>query len=195
MIAIFGLGNPGPEYQSTRHNFGFMALDFFAREQAVNFQKNLNFLSETANVSINGESILLVKPLTFMNKSGDCIEKIKNYYKLDSSNCWVIFDELDLSLGQIKIRKEGGPGTHNGMKSIVQKIDTKFPRWRLGIESRGKTAPTQQETSSFVLSPFTTEEQKIALQMLTICSQSIMQALSEGIESAMNKFNNYEARD
>lgn len=124
-----------------------------------------------------------------MNLSGEAVQSISQFYKIEPRNIWVVYDDIDLLLGQIRIRKDGSPGTHNGMKSIVQYIGQNFPRIRMGIESRGETAPAQQDTSSFVLSPFMKEEQNTIKEAIQKAVNAFRTILEEGIEEAMNQYN------
>lgn len=163
MKIIVGLGNPGKEYLKNRHNVGFMTLDAFSKKNNVtDWKEEPKFKAATATTTVNGEKILLVKPLTFMNLSGEAVTKVLSFYKTDLADLTVIYDDLDLPTGTIRVREKGSAGTHNGMKSIVQLLGTEeFKRIRIGIESRGELAPTQQDTSSFVLSDFSKEEKEL----------------------------------
>ena len=174
MKIIVGLGNPGPKYGKTRHNAGFMVIQaLFEKLEGNEWKESTKFKSLIAEVQLNGEKAILVKPLTMMNLSGQAVAKILNFYKESPENLTVIYDDLDLPLGTIRIREKGSAGTHNGMKSIIQELGSEeFNRIRLGIESRGETAPEQQDTSSYVLSDFTKEEEPII-------KKSIEEALEE----------------
>lgn len=191
MKLIVGLGNPGKEYEHSRHNAGFMVVDQFHKTiDATDWKQDKKFKAQVSEATLKGEKVIVVKPLTFMNLSGEAIAPIAAFYKIAPADILVIFDELDIPFGQIRLRKSGGPGTHNGMKSIVEKLGSKdFPRLRFGIESRGLTTPEQQDTTSFVLSPFTKEEQPILKQTLKTAALAIETFLKEGVENAMNKFN------
>jgi PTH1 family peptidyl-tRNA hydrolase len=192
MILIVGLGNPGKKYEKNRHNIGFILVDALAYKHQVEFKLDKKFNAEIAeikNSQLSPEPILLAKAHTFMNNSGDAIQKIAAFYKIVPENIWVIFDELDLPLGTIKIRKSGSAGTHNGMKSVVGHIGKNFPRFRIGIESRGTTASNLQDTASFVLSDFFGPEKEIIIKSLDQGIKAIETALIEGLDSAMNKFN------
>lgn len=192
MILIVGLGNPGKKYEKNRHNIGFVLVDALAYKYKVEFSNDRKFnadIAEIKNSELNPEPVLLAKPGTFMNNSGDAVQKIAQFYKIQPENIWLVFDELDLPLGSIKIKKSGSAGTHNGMKSVVGHIGKDFPRFRIGIESRGQTASTLQDTASFVLSDFFGSEKEIIVSSLDKTIKAVETALHEGLESAMNKFN------
>jgi len=159
MKLICGLGNPGDKYDQTRHNIGFRILDELARQEGADFSEKWN--GQMAEISIDGEKTLLLKPNTFMNLSGQAVVKFAHYYKIEPEDILVVYDDVDLPLGEIRFRKSGGPGTHNGMKSIIQELGGQnFPRLRIGIESRGVTAPEQMGLADFVLARFTKEEEE-----------------------------------
>ena len=125
-----------------------------------------------------------------MNLSGEAVAALMNFYKIPQEDLWIIYDDLDLPLGQLRIRKEGSAGTHNGMKSIIESIGkTDFPRFRVGIESRGETAPSQQDTSSFVLDSFNKQELKPALEGMRKAVAAVILALQKDLETAMNQYN------
>ena len=190
MKLIVGLGNPGKEYDQTRHNAGFTALDLIRTKfEAKEFKEMPKFDSELTEIELNSEKVILAKPTTFMNNSGLAVAKIMQYYKIKPQDLIVIYDDLDLELGQIRIRKEGSAGTHNGMKSIIENIGLKFPRIRIGIESRGKSAPKEQDTSSFVLSKFSNEEAKTLAESLEKTIVGVKLILEKGLEVAMNTLN------
>ncbi len=192
MKLIVGLGNIGKEYEGTRHNAGFIALDEFAKLLATpKFKKELKFKALVTTGQFEESKFILAKPTTFMNLSGEAVAAICQFYKIPPTDILVIYDDLDLPVGKLRIRTNGSAGTHNGMKSIVQHLGTnEFPRLRLGIESRGETSPEKQDTSSFVLSKFNKEEQVLfqesTQKALKACEQWL---LGENIELIMNKFN------
>jgi len=161
MKIICGLGNPGKEYEGTRHNAGFMFLDAYARKHDFpEFREK-----DKAMVSEKGQGedkVVLVKPATFMNRSGEPLAAIVNFYKVPLEQVCVVYDDVDLPLGTVRMRKEGGAGTHNGMKSVIEQLGSQgFARLRLGVESRGETAPEQMDISTFVLSRFAKEEEAV----------------------------------
>jgi PTH1 family peptidyl-tRNA hydrolase len=192
MIIIVGLGNPGDKYAKTRHNVGFIVIDALAFKYQAEFKYDKKFNAEIAeikNPDLNADTILLAKPHTFMNNSGEAVQKIASFYKVPPEDIWLIYDELDLPLGQMKIRKNGGPGTHNGVKSIVGRLGRNFPRFRIGIESRGQTASALQDTASFVLSEFFSQEKDEVIKAMDRGVKAVETALHEGFDNAMNKFN------
>lgn len=192
MILLVGLGNPGDRYKRTRHNIGFTLCEAIADKYNASFKHEKKFNAEIAELNIDELSekkVIIARPHTFMNSSGEAVERIASFYKIPTDKIWIIFDELDLPLGTIKIQPGGGAGTHNGMKSIVKVMGENFPRLRIGIESRGQSAPTFQDTSSFVLSEFFSKEKEIVIDVLDRSIQAIETALNDGIDSAMNKFN------
>lgn len=164
MKIIVGLGNIGGKYVRTRHNSGFIALDEFVRQieetgAKIKWKEDSKLKAITTKVPLNNEIVLLAKPTTLMNRSGESVVQILNFFKETKENLIVMYDDLDLPLGSIRSREKGSAGTHNGMKSIIEQLGTEeFRRIRIGIESRGEIAPKQQDTSSYVLSNFTEKE-------------------------------------
>jgi PTH1 family peptidyl-tRNA hydrolase len=191
MKLIVGLGNPGKEYENTRHNIGFLIVEALQKNlQFEPFHEEKKFKAALSTGVIHNEKVVLVKPLTFMNNSGQALHALLQFYKVTPENLLVIYDELDLVFGAIRIRKKGSAGTHNGMKSIVASLGTDhFARLRFGIESRGFTAPEKQETVSFVLDSFTNEEQEQLSLLTQKATQAVQTYLEEGIDAAMNRFN------
>lgn len=190
MKLIVGLGNPGKEYEKTRHNTGFMI--------AEGLKETLNFNDFGLDVRFNGyissglyknEKLLLIKPATFMNKSGESVSSIKNFFKVENKDIWLIYDDIDLPLGILRIRSEGTGGTHNGVKSIIKYLGEDLPRFRIGIESRGKFANINQQTESFVLDNFKSGELEVFNEVKKSAEMAVIEALENGITSAMNKYN------
>ena len=152
MKLFVGLGNPGERYKITRHNVGFMVLDNLIKQSSVEGWDN-KFDSFFNKIIINQKSLILLKPLTFMNVSGHAVQKVKNFYGIDPNNIVIIHDDIDLELGKIKLKKGGGDGGHNGLKSIIKLIGSEFNRIRIGI---GR--PEKISVSSYVLNNFREEE-------------------------------------
>ncbi len=157
-LVIIGLGNPGATYERTRHNIGFLALDYLSKEFGEGeWQEKQKFLSIMQEARVVTVPILLVKPQTYMNRSGEAVHKIVDFYKLNpKEQVLVLTDDIDLPLGEVRFRKKGGPGTHNGMKSLVDTLGEEFPRLRIGIGSQ----PTGADLANWVLSIPSKEEEK-----------------------------------
>lgn len=157
-LAIFGLGNPGKEYDHTRHNVGFAALDHLSNVFGEgNWQDKQKFLADIQEARIGVAPVLLVKPKTYMNLSGDCIRKVVDFFTLDpATQILVLSDDIDLPLADLRLRMSGGPGTHNGLKSIVNTLGEDFPRLRIGLGEK----PAPQDLSNWVLSRFSKEEKE-----------------------------------
>lgn len=194
-MLIVGLGNTGDEYANTRHNAGFMLVDRLQQEwNAVPWKERKMYKAQLSEVIFNDQKIILVKPTTFMNLSGEAVSLLVNFYKIDYKNLWVIYDDLDLPLGKIRLRTDGSAGTHNGMKSILTSVPANtFPRLRIGIESRGENyeyeIPKQIDTSSFVLGKFTQKERPPIEKSLKNGVKAMELALKEGMAAAMNEWN------
>ena len=186
MKVIVGLGNIGERYKSTRHNIGFMVVDLLAKKFNVKFQNKPKFEVQTAETEFENKKIILAKPTTFMNRSGDAVSKIAHFYKIAAQDLIIIYDDIDLSLGTIRVKQEGGPGTHNGMKSVVASMETKsIPRLRIGTQS----AISKKATTSFVLSAFPAKEKPIIKKSMVSAAEAVLVVLKEGIDAAMRKFN------
>lgn len=187
---IAGLGNPGSQYEKTRHNVGFMAIHHLAAFAGIQGKRESRFDAIVGSGALFGHPVILAEPLTFMNLSGNALSKILHYYKIEPEQLLVIYDDTALPFGKIRIRPSGSAGGHNGMKSIIQMLggDDKFPRLRIGIG-----APHgQRSLHDHVLSKFTPEETQDLEKILTISGQAIERIMSAGVESAMTGFNGLE---
>lgn len=190
MKIIVGLGNPGKEYEKSRHNAGWMVLDALHKDLAADpFKEEKKFKAEVSSASFKGEKLILVKPVTFMNLSGEAVQGLAAFYKVEPEDIFCICDDLDTPFGSIRIRAKGGPGTHNGLKSMVQNFGEKFPRLRVGIESRGQTSPKEHETTSFVLGKFNKEEAAEMKKIVKKSVEAVKTWITEGVDAAMNKYN------
>ncbi|MDX9970964.1 MAG: aminoacyl-tRNA hydrolase [Candidatus Gracilibacteria bacterium] len=163
MKIILGLGNVGDKYENTRHNIGFLALDRLSKEFDPNndekWKENSKLKAIIKEILINGEKTLLVKPTTFMNLSGECATKVMDYYKVPLKDLIVIFDDIDLPFGEIRIREKGSAGTHNGVKSLIKELGTdNIKRIKIGIENRTPEMKTKFDLSVYVLSKFDKSE-------------------------------------
>lgn len=182
---VVGLGNPGDGYANTRHNVGFAVAGRLGKRARAEFGIKAAE-SRIAEGSIGGVHVAIARPQTFMNDSGRAVRKLLDRYRLDPADLLVIFDEVDLPLGTLRIRGSGGPGTHNGMRSIVREVGEGFPRIRVGV------APAQlrevPDLAEYVLSPFDGDEQPVAERMLDRAAEAAEVALRD-VQGAMNRFN------
>jgi PTH1 family peptidyl-tRNA hydrolase len=181
---IVGLGNPGGKYRNNRHNIGFMAVERFAQE----FSFSLERVQQRALVGsgrFDDHHILMAKPQTFMNNSGDSVGPLARYYKIPVTQVLVIYDELDLPLGSLRLRPQGGSGGHNGMKSIIQHLGNDFPRLRLGI---GRP-PGRMDPAAYVLQDFRQEELPLLDEVLAEAVKVIENSVRYGLDVAMNRHN------
>ncbi|MFC1646890.1 aminoacyl-tRNA hydrolase [Patescibacteria group bacterium] len=196
MNLIIGLGNPGREYESTRHNIGFMVVEKLAKElsfSAIVWSQENKWKAQIAKIG----DIMLVKPQTFMNNSGHAVKPMLDYHKLKPDSIWIIHDDIDLPLGKIRIRDHGSSGGHNGVESIIKSIGSdNFVRFRLGI-GRGKESISNKTDKSFrhknvvtyVLSRFRRREAGSLKHLVKNGTEVVRIALNEGIDKAMNRYN------
>jgi PTH1 family peptidyl-tRNA hydrolase len=182
---VVGLGNPGREYALTRHNLGFRVVDKFAASRSLSFSKE-KFKSHMASGPFAGEKVILVKPQTFMNLSGEAVGRLVRFYDLQLSDLLVVYDDIDISFGSIRLRHFGGPGGHKGMKSIIVHLGAEmFPRLRIGIRGDSPAA----DLSDYVLSRFTSEEEAELGGILQMACDAIEAVLTGPLETAMDRFN------
>ncbi len=185
MWVIVGLGNPGPEYEWTRHNCGYMVVDELARRAGGQFRTR-ECLSVVSRVMFENCPVLLVKPRTFMNESGSTVAALRSKYELSSNEVLVVADELALPFGRIRLRRSGSAGGHNGLKSVIARLGTEeFPRLRLGI------APEHpiEDSAAFVLTEFPRRERDALAEMVTLAADAVEALLKSGIDDAMSKYN------
>lgn len=182
---IVGLGNPGARYANTRHNVGWMALDAFARKHGVGIDRN-GYQGTYGEMRWEGEKVVLLKPMTFMNLSGRSLVPAAHFYKVDLADILVVYDDLDLPPGKLRLREKGSAGGHNGMKSVIQELGSQeFPRLRIGI---GRPAPGWA-VIDWVLAPFGADDAATIAQVLPRSTEAIEAFLSEGPLEAMTRFN------
>ncbi|MFV0528422.1 MAG: aminoacyl-tRNA hydrolase [Lachnospiraceae bacterium] len=186
MYIIAGLGNPGRQYEHTRHNMGFDVADALIEEYKIP-QKGVKFQSVYGSGHIGREKAVIVKPLTFMNLSGQAVQPMTDFFKIEiETQLIVIYDDIDLELGQLRLRKQGSAGGHNGMKDIIQRLGTqKFIRVKVGVGAK----PPGWDLADYVLSHFSASEQKIVEETQSRAVQAVACILNEGIDTAMNKYN------
>ena len=186
MYVLAGLGNMGSKYEGTRHNIGFDTIDFLAAKYRITSFKNKHN-SLVAEGIIQGQKVMLVKPQTYMNNSGEAIREILDYYKVPTQNFIVVYDDIDLDVGRLRIRPKGSAGTHNGMRSIISHLKTDdFPRVRLGI---GKP-PEYMELSDYVLGRFTQEERKLVNEVIENAALAVITILCASLDVAVGRYNN-----
>ncbi len=187
---IVGLGNPGPRYTHNRHNVGFQIVDELAQKHDLPFDKR-QFKALIASGRIHGQRVLLVKPQTYMNLSGEAVQPLVRYYQVELPDLMVVFDDMDLPLGVIRLRPFGGAGGHNGMKSIIQRLGSnRFPRLRVGIDR----PPGRMDPAAYVLQDFSPEEEALMAQVRDRAVRALETWLDAGIDAAMNAFNNSPGR-
>ncbi|MDL2237234.1 aminoacyl-tRNA hydrolase [Christensenellaceae bacterium OttesenSCG-928-K19] len=183
MKYIFGLGNPGLKYRKTRHNAGFCVVDILAKRHGVRMKKSAKMEAEVGQGSIGGQRVTLVKPLTYMNNSGYAVSAIVDYYDVDPIDLLVVYDDIDIPFGSLRIREKGSPGTHNGMRSIVFCLQTEeFIRVRVGI---GRPA---HSLTGHVLGKFDKEDREQAVEMFSRAADACESILSDGVQKAQEKF-------
>ena len=183
---IVFLGNPGPRYEMTRHNAGFMAADAMAKEKNLSINK-ARFKALTATCEIGGESVLLMKPQTFMNLSGEAVSQAVRFYKIPPEHVIVVSDEISLPIGKLRIRTKGSAGGHNGLKDIIAKLGTDaFPRVRIGV---GAPPHPDYDMADWVLSTFKNQDAEDMLAAAARAAEAVQCYITQGADRAMNRFN------
>ena len=183
---IVFLGNPGPRYEMTRHNAGFMAADAMAKEKNLSINK-ARFKALTATCEIGGESVLLMKPQTFMNLSGEAVSQAVRFYKIPPEHVIVVSDEISLPIGKLRIRTKGSAGGHNGLKDIIAKLGTDaFPRIRIGV---GAPPHPDYDMADWVLSTFKNQDAEDMLAAAARAAEAAQCYIAQGADRAMNRFN------
>ncbi len=185
MKMIVGLGNPGSRYERNRHNIGFQIVDELAAVHNLVFDKRQH-KAKVASGWIGEQRVLLVKPQTYMNLSGEAVQPLLTFYKIEPADLIVVFDDLDLPTGKLRLRPFGGAGGQNGMKSIIQRLGTdQFPRMRIGIDR----PPGRMDPAAYVLQNFSSAEEEIIVQLRDRARQALENWLEAGIDATMNAFN------
>lgn len=193
---LVGLGNPGKKYERTRHNIGFEVIDALAKVWSIQLAENKRFQGIAGETrSASGERLILLKPATYMNRSGQSVRSLVDWYKLTPNDVLVIYDDMDLPIGKLRLRLSGSAGGHNGMKSIIAHLGTQdFPRLRLGI-SRVDNSENQanQAVVGHVLGKFAPDERKVMDAAIRLAEEAIEFSLRKGIERAMSLYNGRKA--
>lgn len=185
MFLIVGLGNPGREYENTRHNIGFAAMDVLAEKYNIDINRT-KFKGEYGEGFINGNKVILLKPYTFMNLSGESVREAMDFYKLTEEQVLIIYDDISLELGRLRIREKGSAGGHNGIKSIINHMGTDvFTRIKIGVG-----AP-KGDLVNHVLGRFSKDEVNILKQTLDAVTEATAEIIDNGAKEAMNKFNGF----
>lgn len=185
MYMIVGLGNPGKEYENTRHNAGFMVLDALADKLGADISEKKH-RGLCGKAVISGQKVILLKPQTYMNSSGESVRAAADYYKIDPSDILVVYDDISLAPGQLRIRAKGSAGGHNGIKSLIAHLGTQeFPRVRVGVGEK----PPRMDLADYVLGHFSSEEKKIMADAVKEAADAACEVISDGIDHAMNSHN------
>ncbi|MCI9017160.1 MAG: aminoacyl-tRNA hydrolase [Clostridia bacterium] len=185
MYLIVGLGNPEPEYSRTRHNMGADTINKLSEKFKIQINKS-KFQAMYGIGSINNKKVILIKPQTYMNLSGRAVKEFENFYKIDLEKILIIYDDIDIEKGNMKLRKKGGAGSHNGMKSVVQELNsTDFPRIRIGIG----LPEYKNDMVNHVLAHIEEAEYKVLEEGIKKAVLAIEELLINGIDTAMNKYN------
>ena len=183
---VVGLGNPGAKYESTRHNMGFLVVDKLAQNERLKFNK-LRFKAWTATWEVGGEKVLLMKPQTYMNLSGEAVGQAARFYKIPADHVLVISDDIALPAGKLRIRAGGSAGGHNGLKNIIQHLGTdRFPRIKVGV---GSPQQAEHDIADWVTGKPMGEDQKVIIEALDKAVAAIPVLIEQGVDRAMNRFN------
>jgi len=181
---IVGLGNPGNEYEKTRHNAGFLVVDELAKKLSVNFKDVDSFQAEIAEGRIGEHKVILAKPWTFMNASGRTVSALAHFYKVEPKNIIIVADDVSLPLGTLRVRTEGSAGGHNGLKSVIEHLKTEtFPRVKIGIDPQPINVPLE----AWVLSRFSKDEMKLLSPVIDQAVDELIDAVQEGVSPTTAK--------
>ncbi|MEG0711248.1 MAG: aminoacyl-tRNA hydrolase [Niameybacter sp.] len=185
MKLIIGLGNPGMQYAATRHNIGFEAIDKLADIHHISVNRS-KFKALVGEGTIGGEKVVLMKPQTYMNLSGEAVTACKSWYKISDEDLIIMYDDVSLGVGDIRIRKNGSSGGHNGIKSIIAQLGTDvFPRVKIGVGEK----PKGWDLADYVLGKFTDEDNKILGERLKAVCEAVETMVKKNVETAMNNYN------
>lgn len=186
MYLIVGLGNPGREYVDTRHNMGFAAADAICAKYGIALNKE-KFRSIWGEGRIGGEKVLVVKPQTYMNLSGESVRELCDWFKLEPEDVIVIYDDISLPVGKLRIREKGSAGGHNGIKNIIYQLKSEvFPRIKIGV---GAPTHPDYDMKDFVLGKFSEEEKKTMIETVIKVADAVEEMILHGAKSAMNQYN------
>lgn len=187
MFLIVGLGNPGSQYEDTRHNIGFKVIDNIAKEYNIEINRQ-KFKGMCGEGFINGEKVILLKPTTYMNLSGESIREVVDFYKISNEDVLVIYDDISLDVGRLRIREKGSAGGHNGIKSIIAHLGTDiFPRIKVGV------GQPNVDLVNYVLGKFTKEEMEVLSESIDASTKATKEIISGDVKTAMNIYNGFKA--
>ena len=188
MKIIAGLGNPTDQYKGTRHNVGFMAIDKLAEELKINVNQH-KYKALTGTGFIAGQRVLLMKPLTYMNLSGESIRAAADFFKVEPEDILIIYDDISLEPGQLRIRRKGSAGGHNGIKNIIAHLGTQeFPRIKVGVGAK----PPRMDLADYVLGRFSAEDRRVMEEAFKTAAKAAQVMITDGAEAAMNQFNGHK---
>lgn len=183
MILIVGLGNPGKQYEQTRHNIGFDVIDYMSNKYNIDVNRE-KFKGICGEGFIENKKVILLKPLTYMNLSGESIRELANFYKLEDDEIIVVYDDISLDIGRLRIREKGSAGGHNGIKSIIQNLGgDKFPRVKVGV------GQPKDNLVNHVLGKFSKEDREHIEKVIPVVSDAIVEIVKNDAKESMNKFN------
>lgn len=189
MKLIAGLGNPDEKYENTRHNVGFMVADKLAETIGAKFNQRMK-RAKIASVFYKGEKIIIIKPQTYMNLSGESVAPIADYFRIPKEDILIVVDDVNLSLGKLRMRKSGSAGGHNGLKSVILNLATEeFPRLRIGVGAPAADINGEKDMINHVLGRFSRDEEKTVEEMTEKGAEAALAFCTEGIDAAMNSFN------
>lgn len=185
MYVVIGLGNPGKDYTATRHNVGFDAVECLSERNNIPLNK-IKFKAVYGEGRIGNEKVILVKPQTFMNNSGISVRELRDFYKIDTDNIIVVFDDIDIDFASVRVKAKGSAGSHNGMKSIIYHLqEDSFPRVKIGIGKKHEN----EDLASFVLGRFSKEDREVIDTAILTAAEAVEAIIKEGINFSMNKYN------
>ena len=186
MYIIAGLGNPGKDYENTRHNIGYMTIDNFAGKYGISFSEK-KFHSVVGKGVVEGQKVILIKPLTYMNLSGEAIREACDYFKIDpEEELIVLYDDISLPVGQLRIRPKGSAGGHNGIKNIISHLGTEiFKRIKIGVGEK----PSRMDLADYVLGHFSKEDMELEKEACEKAAEAVLMLMEGKTEEAMNRFN------
>lgn len=186
MKLITTLGNPGTQYSRTRHNMGFMIADAIAERYNFQFKLESKFNAEIAKINIDGQTVIFCKPMTYMNLSGQAVRAVMNYYKLSNEDLFIVYDDISLDLGKVRLRAKGSDGGHNGIKSVILETKSdKFDRLKVGVGPQ----PQFMKSESFVLAAFSKEQDELLNASIKFASDAVLCYLKNGLKITQNQFN------